>query len=332
VSFSYRTRWFAPSVLSRGFALEGEQAVIVFCAKPDEQATDFVYLPLRHVTIKALRPHEVVSRQLVDDDTYIAIDFELGDFVNVNDSVLSDLEPRWQQWLALPDRPQPRQRESHWVLEADEVPAGGPVADQNTPWQTLSTRLAQFPSLEGSYFFRVAGIQRRHDAGTETWLDPRKQANAPPRYDLKTLDEYVLRLEAYSRAGGAFMDVLAPTTSDLLTATDPVTSTIGQATRLDIYLRTGPVQREETAILLLRGKEGFEDKTPSVALISSVQPRYALVVTLLLLVAVGVAVAGLNWRDFGVSPALTVVLKVAGALLVSGALFLAARSAPGVTR
>jgi hypothetical protein len=93
VSFSYRTRWFAPSVLSRGFALEGEQAVIVFCAKPDEQATDFVYLPLRHVTIKALRPHEVVRRQLVDDDTYIAIDFELGDRGSTTRACFSAIAP-----------------------------------------------------------------------------------------------------------------------------------------------------------------------------------------------------------------------------------------------
>jgi hypothetical protein len=267
----------------------------------------------------------------VDSDTQIAIDVELGNFVSVTDDVLGQLEETWQAWMDLPKRPRPHTADAYWVLQAGDLEESDPVDDQHTSWRTLSTRLAKFPKLKDAYFFRVAGIQPRRATGTDQFLEPENDV-VPLSYALTTRTEYALKLDAYSEARASFPDVLEPKTSELLTATEPVTSTIGQATSLQIFLRTGAVQAAETAILVLRGKTGDEDRAPRVALAVRVKPRYLLVAGLLVLVAVGVAVAGLNWKDVGASGELTVALKIAGALLVSVSLFVASRSAPGVSK
>lgn len=333
VSFSYRKRWFDPAVLARGSALKGRAAVIVFCSRPhpDEPVR---YLPLRHVAIRALRPQEAVDNDLVTDDTHIAVDFTLGPYVNVADTTLKDLEEQWQQWIGnateLP--PAPSIDSARWVFEADNFPEGEPLEDQLTPWQTLSTRLARFPALADSYFFRVASVEGRTSGrgGRQVAVEP---GSTPPRYALRTLDEYTIGLDAYSQGGKSFSDVLDVRTSDLLTATEPVTSTVGQATQLQIFVRTGAVQAAQTAVVVLRGSEGCEDEAPRVALVARVKPRRLLVVVLLLLVAVGVAMAGFNWKtDAGLPATASIALKIVGALIVSVALFFASRSAPGVSK
>jgi hypothetical protein len=333
VSFSYRTTWFQPEVYERALKLRGEQAVIVFCAKPVPAATDFQFLPLRHVRITALRPQEVVEKELVNDDTHIAIDFELGDFVNVTDKALADLEEQWEAWMERPTKPTPGASGAHWVMEADALPEAEPVASQYTPWLTLSRRLAEFPDLQEAYFFRVAGLRSREAKSSSSNLDPSSATpDAPLEYELKTNSEYILEVDAYSRAKAWFGDVLEASTSELLTATEAVTSTVGQATSLRFFVGTGSVQRAETAILVLRGTKGYEDTAPRVALVANVKPRYGLIALLLAAVAFGVAFAGFNWSDAGVSDLAAIGLKILGGAIVSVSLFFAARSAPGVAK
>ena len=327
MTFAYKSRWISES-LRRG-TLDGRAGVVVFCDAPPDDPDEFGFVAFRHVTLVGLRPAELlVDPPLYTDDTYLGVEFTLGPYVRASPLGLAGLLRGWERQLRpLAHRPRPLHKETtdtrfmfeHVGLAEDDARVGQAIS-----WRTLSEDLARRPSLDESFFFRVIDIK---PVGGDAPVPAEAHVD-----ELQTRGSYVLSLDAHTRTGKPFADAIETVvTTDRLFAENPRTAPLATSEGVRVFITAGPTTRRLDTTLVVRGREAFADTAPRLELAIRVKPRYALNVVLIVLIAVGAVLAGMSTKDLGLGNTAW-ALKLAGGVLVSGAVLFAQGRAPGVTR
>lgn len=339
-SFTYRARWFADGLLDPA-QIEQRPAYLVFAdaSRLSERAGRHDFIAFRQILLTGLRPGDVLGRPGAwTPNTYFAIDFSLGAFLPLAPSKLDEHIATWSHVVdEHHQEPRPHDRDTHrdphFVLALERVPPTplGMDVGVETSWRTLVEHLADRPSLTGSYFFRVRELRARDQLKPLKATGPEREE----RFGLTTKSEYRLDLDSYAKdATRPFGDAIeAVATSDRLAVENPRTVPLGTGEDATIDLTAGAVTTTVSTTLILRPKdETLAGKAPRLELAMRITPDYRQVLLFAVLIAVGAALSGMSKTDLGASAPVAYACKLVGGLLVGGALFGAARGAPGVSK
>ena len=165
MSFAYKSRWIAESLLTTD--LKGRAGVIVFCDAPKQDCDELDFVAFRHVVLDGLRPVELLDPPRYGKETYLGVAFKLGPYLHASPLALSHLLDEWERaFRQRPERPRPKDHETdktRFMFEHPGLSEDDAAVGQEASWRALSEDLARRGSLDGSFFFRVIGI---HEANT----------------------------------------------------------------------------------------------------------------------------------------------------------------------
>jgi hypothetical protein len=327
-TFSYQSKWIQDGVLNDPDRLVGAPALVVFAFRGAGDEGAFLFHPLREARIVDFVPREIVERELMTRETYVALRFELLPLLPASPLGLPALIDRCTRWIRnQPQHPRPPmfndpQSQSRFLLDLPPFDFEAEDVGDETAWIAHAEALAAADVLKGATIFRTQPL--RTSRGKPAPFLPNRE---PGTYRLTSRRQYKLVVHTHSGALAAAQkaanaeELVRARVSEgekMIRLSSPVTLGVGRESRATVFLHAEPASTREVATLIVEGESG---KSPRIEYVVEVKPGYGALLFGVAAVSIGIALAAISiddWKDaVHVGTLGAILLKALGGLLVA---------------
>jgi hypothetical protein len=295
-TFSYRYKWIEDGVAQRIKDLKNGESLaglVVYCASK-AGSSEFSYYPVRHASIIGIEPREILRLNQQNDDTHFSIQLELGRYVSISPRKQSQWDV-WSKWVSHQDPSPLPENNVHgssaiFVFQRTGFAEESDTVDQETSWTQIINKLVEVPILKDCCFFRIGEVHEKKAPGQK--LQVKRDSGLGSIYSLQSPGEFLIDLK-WHRPG---LEVpKANVVASSVSIVGPITRSFGRQTHGTILLKVARLYETETVALeFTYSNSALGTESPTPRLLFSIKPAGWILVTVVVLLAIGSFLTGMT--------------------------------------